>query len=76
MEALRDEGRSLLRALALTKEARDGAAYEDLFGRKDLIFQPRTSMLSLTILMQFFPNSGRFPPQRSCLVEILLNYDI
>ena len=45
-------------------------------GSNDLIYQPVMSMFSWIIIIQFFPKSGRFPPQISCLLELLLDHGI
>ena len=60
------------------KEARDGTAGDDILGMKEIIFQIGNSMFSLTILIQLFPNSGRFTLRdHDCLIDYLtMIYDI
>ena len=70
--ALRYEETYPLRVFELIKELRGGTSGENLLGGKDLIYQPVISIYSLTILIQSFSKSGRSPPQRSFLLELLL----
>ena len=42
----------------------------------DPIHQPVMIMFSWTVPIQFSPNSGRFPPLSSFLLELLFNYGI
>ena len=74
--ALRGEGTYPLRVFVLTKEVRDGTSGDNFLRSKDIIYQLVISMLSWTIPIQFFPNSGGFSPQISFLLELLLNYGI
>ena len=74
--SLRDEGTYHLRVFVLMKEVRDGTYGYNLLLSKDNIYQPVISMLYWTIMIQFFPKSGRFPPHISCLLELLLDHGI
>ena len=74
--ALRDEGTYPLRVFVMMKEVRDGISGENLLGSKDLIYQYVMSIFSWTIPIQFSPKSGRFYPQSSCWLDLLLNYGI
>ena len=70
--ALRDEGTYPLRVFVLTKEVRDGTYGYNLLVIKDIIYQPVISMLYWTIMIQFFPKSGRLPPPELIIVRVVI----
>ena len=70
------EGTYPLRVFVLTKEVSDGTSGNNFLGSKDLIYHPVMSIFSWTIMIQFLPKSGRFPPPSSFLLELLFNYGI
>ena len=45
---------------------------DNFLGIKDRIYQPVMSMFSWTIIIQFFPKSGRFPPPDLMLVRVII----
>ena len=73
---LNDEGSPPVRVFALKNEAREGTIDEVLLGRKDIICQPGTIVLTWNINNQFLPKYEMLSPRSSCMLDQCLNYEM